>query len=116
MLIQVVHSHPLVDSYNHALFHTIVETLKPRHEVIATDLYREGFYPEMTEAERRSYYRGPYAEDAVAGLIEQLRRAEAVVAGGVACRATEKVAEVENIALSLGLVFGVVVLKHVFNK
>lgn len=67
MLIQVVHSHPLADSYNHALFHTIVETLKPRHEVIATDLYREGFSPAMTEAERRSYYQGPYAEDAVHG-------------------------------------------------
>ena len=36
MLIQVVHSHPLADSYNHALFQTIVETLKRRHEVIAT--------------------------------------------------------------------------------
>ena len=28
MLIQVVHCHPLVESYNHALFRTIVETLK----------------------------------------------------------------------------------------
>ena len=48
--------------------------------------------------------------------VEDLRPFVAVVAGGVACRATEKVAEVEDIALSLGLVFGVVVLKHVFNK
>ena len=79
MLIQVVHSHPLVDSYNHALFHTIVETLKPRHEVIATDLYREGFSPVMTEAERSSYFQGPYAEDAVARLIGQLRRADGII-------------------------------------
>ena len=56
MLIQVVHSHPLEDSYNHALFKSIVETLGQRHEVIATDLYREQFSPVMTEAERRSYY------------------------------------------------------------
>jgi hypothetical protein len=41
MLIRVVHSHPLVDSYNHALCRTIVETLGRRHEVIATDLDRE---------------------------------------------------------------------------
>lgn len=71
MLIQVVHSHPLADSYNRALFHTIVETLKPRHEVIATDLYRE--------AERRSYYQGPYAEDAVARLIGHVRRADGII-------------------------------------
>ena len=50
MLIQVVHCHPLVESYNHALFRTIVETLKQNgHEVVATDLYREGFQPAMTE-------------------------------------------------------------------
>ena len=36
MLIQVVHSHPLTDSYNHALFRIIVETLQARHQVIAT--------------------------------------------------------------------------------
>src|ERR1700681_2853554 len=41
MLIQIVHCHPLVESYNHALFRTIVETLKQNgHEVVATDLYR----------------------------------------------------------------------------
>ena len=79
MLIQVVHSHPLVDSYNHALFHTIVDTLKHRHEVIATDLYREGFSPAMTEAERSSYFQGPYAEDAVARLIGDLRRADGII-------------------------------------
>jgi hypothetical protein len=27
MLIQVVHCHPLTDSYDHALFRTIVETM-----------------------------------------------------------------------------------------
>src|SRR2546429_2694121 len=75
MLIQVVHSHPLEDSYNHALFKAIVETLERRHEVIATDLYRERFSPAMTEAERRSYYQGAYAEEAVSRLTEQLRRA-----------------------------------------
>jgi len=79
MLIQVVHSHPLTDSYNHALFRTIVETLQLRHEVIATDLYREGFAPAMTEAERRSYYAGAYAEEAVARLVEHLRRVDGII-------------------------------------
>ena len=71
MLIQVVHSHPLTDSYNHALFRTIVETLQLRHDVIATDLYRDEFAPAMTETERRSYYAGAYAEEAVVRLVGQ---------------------------------------------
>jgi putative NADPH-quinone reductase len=79
MLIQVVHSHPLADSYNHALFQTIIETLKRRHEVIATDLYREGFSPAMTEAERRSYYQGAYAEEAVFRLTTDVRRADGII-------------------------------------
>ena len=48
--------------------------------------------------------------------VEYLRPFIAIVAGSVACRATEKVAEVEDIALSLGLVFGVVVLERIFNE
>jgi NAD(P)H dehydrogenase (quinone) len=79
MLIQVVHSHPLADSYNHALFQTIVETLKLRHEVIATDLYREAFSPAMTDRERRSYYQETYADEAVAGLLADLRRADGII-------------------------------------
>jgi len=79
MLIQVVHSHPLTDSYNHALFRTIVETLQDRHQVIATDLYRERFSPVMTEAERRSYYQPPYAEEEVAPLVRQLRQADGII-------------------------------------
>jgi NAD(P)H dehydrogenase (quinone) len=54
MLIQVVHCHPLTDSYDHALFRATVETLEARgHGVVATDLYREGFQP-ATPDERRS--------------------------------------------------------------
>ncbi|VIO74835.1 FMN-dependent NADH-azoreductase [Bradyrhizobium ivorense] len=79
MLIQVVHSHPLEDSYDHALFQTIVGTLRRRHEVIATDLDRERFSPVMTEAERRSYFQGPHAEEAVSRLIGDLRRADGII-------------------------------------
>ena len=79
MLIQVVHSHPLTDSYNHALFRIIVEALQERHQVIATDLYRERFSPVMTEPERRSYYQPPYAEEEVAPLVRQLRQADGII-------------------------------------
>jgi NAD(P)H dehydrogenase (quinone) len=79
MLIQVVHSHPLTDSYNHALFRTIVESLQNRHQVIATDLYREGFSPVMTEAERQSYYQPPYAGQGVAALARQLRQVDGII-------------------------------------
>ena len=39
MLIQVVHSHPLTDSYNHALFRIIVETLQERLNESGADLH-----------------------------------------------------------------------------
>jgi len=80
MLIQVVHCHPLADSYNHALSRAIVESLeRAGHRVIATDLYREGFDPRLTEQERRSYFEAPYAADAVAGPIELLRQIDGIV-------------------------------------
>jgi NAD(P)H dehydrogenase (quinone) len=79
MLIQIVHSHPMTDSYNHALFRIIVDQLQARHKVIATDLYRERFSPVMTEAERRSYYQPPYAEEEVAPLVRQLRQADGII-------------------------------------
>ena len=79
MLIQVVHCHPLTDSFNHALFRVIVDQLQQRHQVIATDLYRERFSPVMTEAERRSYYQPSYAGDEVAPLIQQLRQADGII-------------------------------------
>ena len=79
MLIQVVHSHPLTDSYNHALFRIILDALQDRHQVIATDLYRERFSPVMTEPERRSYYQPPHAEEDVAPLVRQLRQADGII-------------------------------------
>ena len=80
MLIQVVHCHPLVESYNHALFRTIVETLKQNgHEVVSTDLYREGFQPAMTERERRTYMDMSYDKSAVAGYAKTLKEVEGVI-------------------------------------
>ena len=51
MRIQVVHCHPLTDSYDHALYLAIIDALRINgHEAIGTYLYREGFDPVMTEA------------------------------------------------------------------
>ena len=81
MLVQVVHCHPRMDSYNHALFRAIVETLeRGGHQVIATDLYRERFPPALTEEERGSYLAPSYAAGAdVAGYIDALRRVDAII-------------------------------------
>lgn len=80
MLIQVVHAHPLTDSYGHALFATVVTTLRQSgHQVVATDLDRERFDPTMREDERLGYYRTPYPGDAVAAYTADLRRAEGII-------------------------------------
>ncbi|MFO1082068.1 MAG: NAD(P)H-dependent oxidoreductase [Reyranellaceae bacterium] len=80
MLIQVVHCHPLTASYNHALFRAIVETLEQNgHDVVATDLYRDGFDPAMTERERRTYMGNDYDRSAVAAYVETLRSVDGVI-------------------------------------
>jgi NAD(P)H dehydrogenase (quinone) len=80
MRIQVIHCHPLEDSFNHALFRAVVETLRSNgHDVVATDLYREGFQPAMTEAERRTYMGNGYDDSAVARYAETLTSVEGVV-------------------------------------
>ncbi len=80
MLFQVIHCHPLTDSYNHALFRVIVVTLEgSSHRVVATDLYREQFDPLMSAAERRSYYQPPYADAAVRTYIDLLREIDGVI-------------------------------------
>ncbi len=80
VLIQVVHCHPLIESYDHALYRTIVETLRDNgHEVIATDLYREGFEPAMTVAERKSYMDNDYDLGAVRDYADTLKRVDGLI-------------------------------------
>lgn len=80
MRIQVIHAHPLPDSYNHALFERIVATLTAGgHEVIATDLYAEEFSPALTAAERATHDRPPYDASAVAAYVETLRSVDGLV-------------------------------------
>jgi putative NADPH-quinone reductase len=80
MRIQVVHCHPLVTSYNHALYKAVVETLRANaHDVVATDLYREGFQPAMTERERETYMQEAYDGSAVAGYAETLKSVDGII-------------------------------------
>jgi putative NADPH-quinone reductase len=80
MQFQVVHCHPLADSYSHALAAAIVGALQERgHGVTATDLYYEGFDPAMSAAERQSYYLPAYDGAAVVRYTELLRRVDGVI-------------------------------------
>ena len=80
MRIQVVHCHPLEDSFNHALFLVVVETLRKNgHDVVATDLYREGFPPAMTDRERRTYMGNSYDDSGVARYADILASVDGVV-------------------------------------
>ncbi|CAN5794843.1 hypothetical protein BH11PSE3_BH11PSE3_21870 [soil metagenome] len=71
--------HPLTESFDHALFHTIVGTLEQNgHRVTATDLYREGFQPAMTVRERETYMDNEYDDSAVASYVETLKAVDGV--------------------------------------
>jgi len=80
MNVLVLYAHPVETSFNAGLHRTIVERLKAAgHNVDDCDLYAENFDPRLTRAERLGYHdeRGP--DDAVAGYVERLQRAEALV-------------------------------------
>lgn len=80
MRIQVVHCHPLTDSYDHALYLAILQALRDGgHDVIGTDLYREGFSPAMTEQERRSYMTNDYRPSGIERYIDTLRGVDGIV-------------------------------------
>jgi NAD(P)H dehydrogenase (quinone) len=80
VLIQVVHCHPLTESYDHALYQVILETLRANgHEVIATDLYREDFQPAMTVSERKSYMDNEYDLSAVGTYAGILKRIDGLI-------------------------------------
>jgi putative NADPH-quinone reductase len=78
--ILVLYAHPVETSFNAGLHKTIVERLAAAgHAVDDCDLYAEDFDPRLTRAERLGYHdpRGP--NDAVAGYVERLKNAEALV-------------------------------------
>lgn len=76
----VVKAHPLSESLCSTMTRRVVDALKAGgHEVVVEDLYAERFDAALTTAERASYYDGPYSKGAVAGQVERLLSAQALV-------------------------------------
>jgi putative NADPH-quinone reductase len=76
----VVKAHPLSESLCSYLTSVAVDSLRAAgHVVEVEDLYGEDFNASLTDAERRSYYAGPYDDDRVRACIERLVAAEAIV-------------------------------------
>ena len=81
MKVHVVHAHPVEDSYNRALFDTVVETLRSKgHEVDGLDLYAEDFPAVLTRQERLEYHDVPgNLTPTVKPYVDRLRAADAIV-------------------------------------
>ena len=80
MRVLVVYAHPVETSFNAAIHARIVETLKAAgHEVDDCDLYAENFQPCLTREERLNYHEVGANLAPVAGYVERLRAAEALV-------------------------------------
>ena len=76
----VLFAHPCAESFSAALNGAVLGALRGRGwEVDACDLNAEGFDPVMTAAERRGYHAVGANEAPVAGYVERLRAAEALV-------------------------------------
>lgn len=76
----VLFAHPCAESFSAALHGKVVERLRGRGwEVDDCDLYAEGFSPVLTAEERRGYHDpGPNLAP-VAGYVDRVRAAEAIV-------------------------------------
>lgn len=80
MRVLVLYAHPLPESFHAGLHRLVVDTLRARgHEVDDCDLYAEGFNPVLSAEERRGYHEAPGNRRPVAGYVERLLRAEALV-------------------------------------
>lgn len=80
MNILVLYAHPVETSFNAGLHRMIVERLTAAgHTVDNCDLYAENFDPRLTRAERLGYHDPRGSGDAVAGYIQRLQAAEALV-------------------------------------
>ncbi|HWK44592.1 MAG TPA: NAD(P)H-dependent oxidoreductase [Stellaceae bacterium] len=79
MRVLVIFAHPVETSYHAAIKAQVVEALAARHEVDLLDLYAEAFEPAVSRAERLGYHSIPSNQAPVAGYIDRLTRAEAMV-------------------------------------
>ena len=76
----VVVAHPLADSLCHTLADSVLSALRAAgHDVLLENLYDREFDPVLNPAERASYYRPPFAGDAVREPAQRLLAAEALV-------------------------------------
>lgn len=80
MRILVLFAHPVETSFGAGLHRAVVETLRAKgHTVDDCDLYAEGFDPVLSCAERVGYHTQPDNRAPVAGYVERLLAAEALV-------------------------------------
>jgi putative NADPH-quinone reductase len=76
----VLFAHPCAESFSAALHSTVTATLRGRGwDVDDCDLNAEGFDPVMTAAERRGYHEVGANVAPVAGYVERLRAADALI-------------------------------------
>jgi len=76
----VLYAHPCDDSFGSALHQAVVETLTGRGwDVDDCDLYKEGFNPILSDAERRGYHDEPGNIEPVKDYVERLRNADALI-------------------------------------
>lgn len=76
----VLFAHPCPESFSAALHKVVVDKLTARGwDVDDCDLNREGFSPVLTEAERRGYHDVGTNLTPVAGYVDRLRAAQALV-------------------------------------
>jgi len=80
MHVLVVYCHPVETSFASALHQEVLKNLiAAGHTVDDCDLYAEGFNPVMSREERLHYHDVPQNRVALAGYVERLNRAEAIV-------------------------------------
>ncbi len=80
MRVLVLFAHPVPDSFNAAVHRVVVETLTAKgHEVDDLDLNAEGFFPVLSEIERREYHDEPGNIEPVRAYVERLQAADAMV-------------------------------------
>jgi NAD(P)H dehydrogenase (quinone) len=80
MRVLIVLAHPLQTSFAASVAAAARDALTARgHQVDLFDLYREGFDPLLTPAERTGYFDDPYDTAAVAGEVARLQAADALV-------------------------------------
>ncbi len=80
MRVLVLFAHPDPESYGYALHRVVIDGLRQAgHEVDDCDLYAEVFEPVLSCDERRAYHDTASNTSEVAGYVERLRRAEALV-------------------------------------